>query len=39
MRNVMFTVPPSSGYTVEEQLADYGIGRIDTDSDPDTDKP
>ena len=35
----MFTVPPSSGYTVEEQLADYGIGRIDTDSDPDTDKP
>jgi hypothetical protein len=29
------------GYTVGEQAADYGIGRIDTDtdSDPDADKP
>jgi hypothetical protein len=37
----MFTVPLSSGYTVAEQPADYGTGRIDTDtdSDPDADKP
>jgi hypothetical protein len=37
----MFNVPPLSGYTVGEQPADYGIGRIDTDtdSDPDADKP
>jgi hypothetical protein len=35
----MFTVPPLSGYTVGEQPADYSIGRIDTDSDPDADKP
>jgi glutamate synthase domain-containing protein 1 len=27
------------GYTVGEQPADYGIGRIDTDSDLDADKP
>jgi hypothetical protein len=27
------------GYTVGEQPAENGIGRIDTDSDPDADKP
>jgi hypothetical protein len=41
MRNMMFIVPPSSGYTVGEQPADNGVARIDidTDSDPDADKP
>jgi hypothetical protein len=35
----MPTVPASRGHTVGEPHADHGIGRIDTDTDPDADKP
>jgi glutamate synthase domain-containing protein 1 len=37
----MLTSLGQRGYTVGDQLADYGVGRIDTDtdSDPDADKP
>jgi hypothetical protein len=35
----MLTKLGQRGYTVGEQPGDYGIGRIDTDTDSDADKP